>query len=58
MPQKGEDILYELTISLEEAAFGGEKRISYRKDGKIEEVTIHKQSTRGKVVKSLRARIR
>jgi curved DNA-binding protein len=40
MPQKGEDILYELTISLEEAAFGGEKRISYRKGGRIEEVSI------------------
>jgi curved DNA-binding protein len=39
-PQKGEDILYELTISLEEAALGGEKRISYRKDGKIEEVSV------------------
>jgi curved DNA-binding protein len=40
MPQKGEDILYELTISLEEAAFGGEKRISYRKNGKVEEVSV------------------
>jgi curved DNA-binding protein len=40
MRQKGEDILYELTISLEESAFGGEKRISYRKNGKMEEVTV------------------
>jgi len=40
MPQKGEDILYELTISLEESSFGGEKRISYRKNGKIEEVSV------------------
>ena len=40
MPQKGEDILYELTISLEESASGGEKRISYRKNGKMEEVTV------------------
>jgi len=40
MPQKGEDILYELSISLEEAASGGEKRISYRKDGKVEEVSV------------------
>jgi curved DNA-binding protein len=40
MPQKGEDILYELTISLEESASGGEKRISYRKNGKIEEVSV------------------
>ncbi len=39
-PQKGEDILYELSVSLEEAAFGGEKRISYRKNGKMEEVSV------------------
>ncbi len=39
-PQKGEDILYELTVSLEEVASGGEKRISYRKDGKVEEVSV------------------
>jgi curved DNA-binding protein len=39
-PQKGEDILYELTISLEESAFGGEKKISYRKNGKIEGVSV------------------
>jgi curved DNA-binding protein len=40
MPQKGEDILYELNISLEEAAFGGEKRISYRRNGRIEEISV------------------
>jgi curved DNA-binding protein len=40
MPQKGEDILYELAISLEEVASGGEKRISYRKDGKAEDVSV------------------
>jgi curved DNA-binding protein len=40
MPQKGEDILYELSISLEEAASGGEKRVSYRKNGRIEEVSV------------------
>jgi len=40
MPQKGEDILYELSVSLEESAFGGEKKISYRKNGKIEEVSV------------------
>jgi curved DNA-binding protein len=40
MPKKGEDILYELTISLEEAAFGGEKRISYKKNGKMEEISV------------------
>lgn len=40
VPQKGEDILYELSISLEEAASGGEKRVSYRKNGRIEEVSV------------------
>jgi len=40
MPQRGEDIVYEMVISLEEAAYGGEKRISYRKDGKVEEVSV------------------
>jgi len=40
MPQKGEDILYELPVSLEEAASGGEKRVSYRKDGRISEVSV------------------
>jgi curved DNA-binding protein len=40
MPQKGEDILYELTISLEESAFGGEKRVSYKKNGKMEEISV------------------
>ncbi len=40
MPQKGEDVVYEMTISLEEAAWGGEKRINYRKNGKAEEVSV------------------
>jgi curved DNA-binding protein len=40
MPQKGEDIVYEIAISLEEAASGGEKRVSYRKDGKVEEISV------------------
>ncbi len=40
MPQRGEDMTYEMSISLEEAASGGEKRISFRKDGKIEEVSV------------------
>ncbi len=37
---KGEDVAYELAISLEEAASGAEKRISFRKNGKIEEVSV------------------
>jgi curved DNA-binding protein len=40
MSQKGEDMIYELAISLEEAAFGAEKRISYRKNGRIEEISV------------------
>ena len=40
MPQRGEDILYELSISLEEAAAGGEKKISFRKNGRIQEVSV------------------
>jgi curved DNA-binding protein len=40
VPQRGEDIVYEIAIPLEEAASGGEKRISYRKNGKIEEVSV------------------
>lgn len=40
MAQKGEDALYELSISLEDSASGGEKRISYRKNGKIEELSV------------------
>ncbi len=37
-PQKGEDVLYELPIALEEVALGGEKRISIPKNGKVEEM--------------------
>ncbi len=40
MPQRGEDIVYEIAISLEEAASGGEKRVSYRKNGKVEEISL------------------
>jgi curved DNA-binding protein len=40
MAQKGEDLAYELVISIEEAASGAEKRISFRKNGKIEEVSV------------------
>jgi curved DNA-binding protein len=40
MSQRGEDVLYEIAISLEEAASGGEKKISYRKNGKVEEVSV------------------
>jgi len=40
MPQRGEDIVYEIPISLEEAASGGEKRVSYRKNGRVAEVSV------------------
>ena len=40
MSQRGEDIVYEMAISLEEAASGGERRISYRKNGRLEEVSV------------------
>ena len=40
MPQRGEDAAYDLAISLEDAAFGGEKKISYRKNGKTEEISV------------------
>ncbi|MCX8117342.1 MAG: DnaJ domain-containing protein [Desulfobacterota bacterium] len=38
--QKGEDIVYELPLTIEEVASGAEKRITYRKDGKVEEVSV------------------
>ncbi|OGP89424.1 MAG: integrase [Deltaproteobacteria bacterium RBG_16_47_11] len=41
MPQRGEDILYELPITLEEAALSGEKRVSFRKErGGNEEISV------------------
>jgi curved DNA-binding protein len=39
-PEKGEDLLYELSLSLEEAAAGGEKRVSFRKDRKTEDISV------------------
>jgi curved DNA-binding protein len=38
--RKGEDAIYELPLTLEEAALGGEKRISIPKDGKVEEINV------------------
>lgn len=40
MPQKGEDALYEWPISLEEAAFGGEKKVSIQRDGRMQEFSV------------------
>jgi len=39
-PQKGEDMYYEWPITLEEAAFGGEKKVSLPKEGKVEEIYV------------------
>jgi curved DNA-binding protein len=39
-PQKGEDMYYEWPITLEEAAFGGEKKVSLPKGGRVEEIYV------------------
>src|SRR5512136_1023386 len=40
VPQNGEDMYYEWPITLEEAAFGGEKKVSLPKGGKVEEIYV------------------
>jgi curved DNA-binding protein len=40
VPQKGEDMSYEWPITLEEAAFGGEKKVSLPKGNKVEEIYV------------------
>jgi curved DNA-binding protein len=40
MPQKGRDLHYHLTISLEDAAKGTEKKISLKKESHVEEVSV------------------
>ena len=40
MQQKGEDALYEWPLSLEEAAFGGEKKVSIQRNGKMQELSV------------------
>lgn len=39
-PQKGDDITYDLPVTMEEAAFGADKKVSYRRDGKLEQITL------------------
>jgi len=39
-PQKGQDVHSELTLTLQEVASGGEKKVKFQKGGKIEEVTV------------------
>jgi curved DNA-binding protein len=40
MAEKGQDIQSELNLTLQEAAFGGEKKVRFSKGGKVEEVTV------------------
>jgi curved DNA-binding protein len=40
MPQKGQDAEYNLSISLEESVLGAEKKISFQKENKIEEINV------------------
>jgi curved DNA-binding protein len=39
-PRKGESVTYDLHITFEEAAFGAEKRVSYRRDGKLSQISL------------------
>ena len=39
-PQKGDDVTYDLSVTMKEAAFGADKKISYRRDGKLERITL------------------
>ncbi len=40
MPQQGQDLEYNLSISLEESVFGAEKKIAINKDGRVDEINI------------------
>ncbi len=40
MPQKGGNVTYDLSITLEEAAFGAEQKVSYRSDGRLTGITL------------------
>jgi curved DNA-binding protein len=40
VPRKGEDLQYNISITLEESAFGADKKFSIKKGGKTEEVNI------------------
>lgn len=39
-PQRGDNVIYDLYISMEEAAFGAEKKVSYRSDGRLAGITL------------------
>jgi curved DNA-binding protein len=40
MPQKGDNVTYDLYITMEEAAFGADKKVSYRSDGRVEQIAL------------------
>jgi curved DNA-binding protein len=40
MPQKGHDLQYNLSISLEESVFGAEKKLALQKEDRVEEINI------------------
>ena len=40
MPQPGQDLQYNLSISLEESVFGAEKKISLQKEDRIDEINV------------------
>ena len=44
MPQKGHDIEYNLSITLEESVFGAEKKLALQKEDHIEEINITVQT--------------
>jgi curved DNA-binding protein len=40
MPQKGQDLEYNLSITIEESVLGAEKKLAINKDGQIDEINI------------------
>lgn len=40
MPQKGEDLYYNISITLEESVYGAEKKIALQKQDRVEEVNV------------------
>jgi curved DNA-binding protein len=40
MPQKGEDLYYNISITLEESVFGADKKIALQKQERVEEVNV------------------
>jgi len=40
MPQKGQDLQYNLAITLEESVFGAEKKVALQKENRVEEINI------------------